>query len=274
MKPNQFFVLHSAMALVSIIPFRVHAQSTVVQTDLAGIQADFNAMQGFTRIIFMGDPTCGGCIGHANDLRNYIFNQCDNPDLRAMIVWAHVSGFPSTYPDAVNQSNLWSDSRVSFYWDTLAPDVAYGFGYEVTWSGCNYNWDFSAVYTDSITWPNTFPPAPYYCMSKSGCCNTYSIASEKNQLTTLGECAAPSAVADVADPSGLMLYPNPSHDFIMLNAGIRELPVTVEVIGPVGQRIAIQVEGDHIDVSSLPPGMYLLRLPHGHGAYSLTFIKY
>ena len=193
--------------LIATFSFRSSAQ-TVTDINLPGLKTNFNSKLGLTRIVFLGDPTCPGCIASVADLKT-LFNQCNNPDLRAMIVWIHVQGWSSVKSDAVTQSASWTDSRVTFYWDSLW-DISYGFGYQGGWAGCNWAWDIQMIYTDTAKWNGTYPPAPFYCMSKTGCCNAYNSTNLKNQLVNLGGCTASAIAEPYSQQKGLKVSPNPA----------------------------------------------------------------
>ena len=243
---------------------------TVSPIDVNGLKANINSLQGFTRIVFMGDPTCPGCIASVNDLRNYIFNICDNPDLRGLIVWLHVSGFSSTMNNAVTQSSFFSDSRVSFYWDSLATDIAYAFGYQSGWSGCTYAWDISMIYPAGVTWTGTYPPAPYYCISKTGCCNTYSIISERNQLIALGACYDATGVDENLSPlSGPMVFPNPVSS--RLNISCKNFS-SAELFSVDGRKV-LRTQQAVVDVASITKGIYFLKIISGNKSFVSKIIK-
>jgi len=278
MKRKLLFLI---LSISFIGALQVKAQ-TVTIIDLAGLQTEFNSMQGFTRIIFLGDPTCGGCIASANNLRNSIFNYCDHPDLRGMIVWLHVSGFSSTLSNAIAQSALWSDPRVSFYWDSLATGIRSGFGYQSGWSGCNYAWDISMLYSSAATWSGTYPPAPYHCMSKTGCCNPWSITNQLNQVLALGACHNTAGVNENSSSlPGLTISPNPAADELVVwssEFGDRSM----EVYDAIGQRVLqsqISPEASglksqiSIDVSSLESGIYFVHVRGEKGAAVGKFVK-
>ncbi len=258
MKNLHLMILRTTFLLFGLLPGITTAQPVVTSTDLAGLKTAFNSLQGYTRILFMGDPTCGGCMGHANDLRNQILNQCDNPDLRMMIVWANVPGFTSVYGDAVNQAGLWSDSRASFFWDTLPPDVANGFGFQGGWSGCNYAWDFSTVYLDTASWAGIYPPAPYYCISKTGCCNSYSIMNEKNQLNAAGACTATRINESFTAHSGIEIFPNPASNEIHINIPPK-ISFDVSIFNALGVLVSKTQNHSLIDISFLACGIYVVQ---------------
>ena len=59
--------------------------------------------------------------------------------------------------------------------------------------------------------------------------------------------------------NGVMVYPNPAHDFITISL---ENPVTSQIalMNIHGQLINVRVENNRIDVSNLPAGVYLLKI--------------
>ena len=265
-------LLTSVALMMLAIQFNASGQK-VTNINVAGLKAEINSLHGFTRIVFIGDPVCPGCVASANDLRNHIFNQCKNPDLRGLIVWLHVSGFSSTMNSAIAQSSAWSDTRVSFYWDSLATDIAYAFGYQNTWSGCNYAWDISMIYPDTTTWTSKYPPAPFYCISKTGCCNTYNILNEKNQLIGLGECSVTAITEYISSQSDLKFFPNPVSDFITLSFESKNEKTELQIFNSLGESV-IEIKNEiRIDVSDLPIGIYLARVKQDDRFYSVKFVK-
>lgn len=127
-----------------------HAQ-TVMDVDASGLRTEFNNLKNYPRIVTIVDPLCSGCIAHASDLRNFLYSQCNNPDLRGMIVWVKTPGFPSTKSDAIDQASLWSDPRITHYWNTPIDDIPYTFA-NATGISCSYAWDISLMYEDSVEW--------------------------------------------------------------------------------------------------------------------------
>ncbi len=245
---------------------------TVTDINLPGLKTKFNSLQGLTRIIFLGDPTCPACIQTVADLKTNIFNQCNNPDLRGLIVWIHVQGWSSVKSDAVNASAGWSDSRVTFYWDSLW-DISYGFGYQGGWAGCNWAWDIAMIYPDTSTWPGTYPRAPFYCGSKTGCCNGYNITTLKNQLNAIGECTA-SGITEPVLKDDFSIWPNPATGQISL-----ELPKdkgkssVIELFNMLGESVMKPTDPSKIDVSKLPKGVYSVVVDQGEKKYTARFVK-
>ena len=129
------------------------------------------------------------------------------------------------------------------------------------------------IYTDGAMWTGTYPPAPYHCMSKTGCCNAWNIINQRNQLTGLGECMATAIDAYHPLQPGLNVFPNPVSDFITLNDGTGHAPVQVQVISILGNSIIESRNQDRIDVSSLQPGIYFLRIKQDNKIYSARFVK-
>ena len=191
---------------------------------------------------------------------------CDNPNLVGLIVWIHKNGFNSTMANAVAQSALWTDPRVFFYWDSLATDIGYGFGMQVAWSGCTYAWDISMIYPAGVTWTGTYPPAPYYCISKTGCCNTYNIINERNQLNALGACYDATGIEE--NSSSLFvpaIFPNPVSS--TLNIASKNFSYA-ELFSVDGKKV-LETHHAVTNVSSLSGGIYLVKITSGND----TFIR-
>ena len=80
----------------------------------------------------------------------------------------------------------------------------------------------------------------------------------------------------LATPETVSLYPNPSHDFLIIR-GITQEVVDSFVIDIVGRSTYIRLEkvqGWHkADISTLSGGMYLLRVSEGNEVHQFKFIK-
>ncbi len=254
--------------------FSASSSAQVTDVDLPAFKNIFNSYQGYTRIVFLGDPTCPGCIATASDLRNSIFGNCNNPNLRGLIVWIHVQGFNSVKNDAITQCALWSDPRVTCYWDSLW-DISYAFGYQGGWAGCNWAWDIDMIYTDVANWTGTYPPAPYYCMSKTGCCNSYNVSALQTQLNALAACSS-AGVADLfVNSHGLIVSPNPGTDVITLSwpGATARKNSRLSIFNALGEAVLQTSDTPKTDISGLPPGLYSILLSDGNNIYSARFLK-
>lgn len=78
----------------------------------------------------------------------------------------------------------------------------------------------------------------------------------------------PKPLPTAINPGEILLYPNPAEDFIQL-AGAQDVAVhSIHVYNSTG-KIALQLSGStRVDVSSLPPGVYLVRVHTDKGAFA------
>ena len=70
----------------------------------------------------------------------------------------------------------------------------------------------------------------------------------------------------------LELFPNPANTYITISGGI---PLSFEVINATGQILISQEKNtaNVIDISSIPAGLYLIRVVTENGPSTLKFIK-
>lgn len=269
-------LLTPAVYFLIACSLNLSAQTTVTDITAAGLQTDFNALNGNTRIIFIGDPNCGACVAHVNNLMTMVFAQCNNPNLRGMIVWVNTSSIGTSYnalkSDAVTEAGFYNDPRVQFYWNTPTDDIPQAFG-NASWTGCVYTWDISMVFSDTTTWTGTSPSAPYYCTSKIvNCCTAYNMTNEYNMIVANADCSA-SAITDFfSSQTPFKIYPNPVADqatFVM-NTLHSEKPTRLEIRSLDGTLVyKEQVDKNilpwNVNTSSFAQGIYYCRIVNDNG---------
>lgn len=81
----------------------------------------------------------------------------------------------------------------------------------------------------------------------------------------------PTTGIDETAVNGLSIYPSPATDRLVVNMPLIGLEVSVTDIS--GRTLDVKVSDQEIDVSSLPLGMYFLRLGNGNGIKTMKFIK-
>jgi hypothetical protein len=73
------------------------------------------------------------------------------------------------------------------------------------------------------------------------------------------------------DESGISLYPDPANDRLFI-AGLSQ-SATVSISDMTGRICSTPMLGSQIDVSALPPGIYLLRIQDSGGSVVRKFVK-
>jgi hypothetical protein len=261
-------IIYYFIASMSVLPFQGMAQTTVTDADGSVIKGEFNSLKNYHRVVTVVDPLCSACRAHANDLRNVVFNQCNNPDLRAIIIWVKTPGFLSTKSDAINQASLWSDTRVKHFWNTPVDDIPMILA-AAAWTGCTYAWDISLFYAPGAEWTATHPPAPEYCMAKvAGCCNSYSIGSFKMAIDNAAACTG-LGIPEKTVVNDLVLFPNPARSELHINSGLfhGEGSARVEIRSLSGQVVVntlVYLDENHefakLNLPVLDAGMYLFSI--------------
>ena len=83
---------------------------------------------------------------------------------------------------------------------------------------------------------------------------------------------SPEAI-DVAEQSDIVYYPNPVNDILHV-ALDGDIVLRASAISILGQCLPVDVKGNDIDVTNLPPGFYTLRIStFGNKIYNLNIIK-
>lgn len=81
-----------------------------------------------------------------------------------------------------------------------------------------------------------------------------------------------TSTTSMARLSALQLSPNPATNYLHLSLSLNKLPY--EVFDTRGNRVMEGIHsGDAIDISSIPPGLYVIRLLSGREIFSQTFQK-
>ncbi|MCH8330702.1 MAG: T9SS type A sorting domain-containing protein [Bacteroidetes bacterium] len=196
--------LLSFVLILGLLSPNLYAQLETNDLEWEALITEFNAIQNNPTIVSIYGVNCPPCRTHRDDIRDQIFGQCDNPDLRWLVIWFEDPGHPAVRNDAVSQALLTTDSRVTQWWyiehqpNTAKNDsIAHLYG-TASWLSC-YSWDISMLYDVGVGWSGVNAPTADYCMSKSGCCNTYSISNFKFQVDQLDVCVADTTSVPVAD---------------------------------------------------------------------------
>lgn len=105
--------------------------------------------------------------------------------------------------------------------------------------------DFQSTFTYAI-----IPPG-------SGGFETLHIEKPNGDYAIYGE--VPPLSLDSNSLDTFFIYPNPASDVLYLNGKIQEIKA-IAAYNLSGQKMNIKMEGDKIDVSEMPPGLYFLEI--------------
>jgi len=275
-----------------IIIFFFSAQVTYAQlqpTDLDynTLKQEFNALLDKPVILSILGVNCPPCRTHRDDIRNQIFNQCDNPDLNWIVIWFEDPGHPALRNDAVNQANLTTDTRVKQWWyeehqstTSKNDSICYDFG-KASWLSCLYPWDISMIFDSGIEWTGVDPPNPSYCMAKiASCCNSFSIVNFKTQVDNLDICDAsiPSGIHNHSLNESVKIYPVPVRDELNVDLnGIMDFS-SLTIYNNKGQlvykkdRLETRTAILKIDVKSWVNGIYYMNIESQTGIISKRMV--
>jgi len=270
-----------ALALLFVMQPMGIAQN-VTDIDTAGFRTLFNSLSNKPRIVAILDARCGACKLHRDDLRDVIFNQCDDPDLTGLIVWVKTNSFNTVKSDAETQGLLWTDNlnRVQQFWATTTNEFPDGFG-SFSWMSCNYPWDISMLFDAGVTWNGTEPGAPTHCTAKiSGCCNSYNINNLKTAVESINACTqGSSSVNEGSQPVKMKMIPNPTNGIFEIELSIDKDLVVVCIINLMGQETVLEKVDNmagliQFDLSAYPNGIYFVRLKYDNRYVTQKLIKY
>ena len=160
---------------------------------------------------------------------------------------------------------------VLFTYDTIPNEAGYNFTYTGSADADSVIWDFGDGQTG-------FGFNPYHFFAESG---IYTVcATAFNACGSDSVCIAIDALGSVGLQSikgfeEIRLYPNPARDVVYID---NALPGTrVDLINAVGQNLGssiLQSNNAKINVSSLPPGFYLLKFTGSDGQTGFArFVK-
>jgi hypothetical protein len=205
---------------------------------------------------------------------------CNNPDLRWLIVWIEDTDHPATRSNAVTQAAEITDSRVKQWWakehsaSTPKNDsMCYKFGGAV-WLGCKYPWDISILFRKGIEWVGTDAPFPAYCMSRTSCCNIYNITKFKDELEKRNGCDTGAvSVFEISNDleNNMVISPNPAENDIQINWSSNLKSNTLSVFTLSGKKLYEEdltnnsTNQRSIQVTEWEAGIYFARLQTANG---------
>lgn len=190
-------------AFIGVVAIRQASAQSLEPNDLdwATLITEFNLVQDKPTIVSILSTNCPPCVAHRNDIMNNVLNQCDNPDLRWLIIWfedpfpGHASTRAQTEVRAAELQDNLGNCRVKQWWyqehQPFQPkndSVAYLYGN--SWLTCNYPWDMTILYDSGVSWTGMDPPNGDYCIIRGSCpsCNFYNISGFKTQVDLLNVC--------------------------------------------------------------------------------------
>ena len=274
---RNFWLTLVPLIAISSVSF---AQTIVTDIDTATFRTIFNANSDKTRIAAIFDPKCPQCVGHANDLRTQVYDQCDNTELVGMIIWLRTTGFLTLKSDAEAEASLWSDSRVQHYWATNIDEFPNAFA-TFSWIGCVYAWDISMLFSVGSVWNGAEPTTTDWCTAKiAGCCNSYSMSNLKNAVDNLTACGILDSPDEQQDEHTVRITPNPNSGILTIDLD-RQLKdqVNVAFFNSVGQKISskesqLNNSSVQFDITEYPKGIYFVRIESGSDIITRKLIKY
>lgn len=133
---------------------------TLLDDQSSPLREDFNHSKGLVRLLFVVDPTCGGCLRGMDDVNKDLLAETQDPRLQTFVV--HVPVIGATRTDVTPSMKLLQNPNVSHYWNEsgafgreLAKAVGLKRGDELV-----YAWDVWLIYGPEAMWEGTSPPRP------------------------------------------------------------------------------------------------------------------
>lgn len=139
---------------------------TELDDESSQLREDFNRAAGSVRLLFVVDPTCGGCLRGLDDMNDDLLSKTENPRLRTFVV--HVPVIGATNSDVAPATQLLQNPNVTHYWNASG-----AFGRELAKAvgltrgdALVYAWDVWLIYGPEAVWGNAGPPQPRYLMQQ------------------------------------------------------------------------------------------------------------
>lgn len=193
-----------------------------LDAELTQLKADFNAMTGKLRLVFISGPSCGICLRGMDDLNEAIVASIQNdPRIHTFVLQVPTLGAEEKHAAAAVP--LMPGHRVNHYWDpegNSGAEFMDALGIEV------YAWDVWMVYEPGARWKTgTHPPPPTFWQHQLGSLPDESrldpdsfAAAIRERLAELPDASEDSRVAaaqrsdpgilSVAQPRGVMIRSN------------------------------------------------------------------
>lgn len=128
------------------------------------LREDFNHSKGSVRLLFVVDPTCGGCLRGMDDVNKDLLAETRDPRLKTFVV--HVPVIGATRENVVPSKKLIQNQNVTHYWNQSGE-----FGSQLSRAvGLKrhdahvYAWDVWLIYGPEAVWYDAAPPRPLLLM--------------------------------------------------------------------------------------------------------------
>jgi ligand-binding sensor domain-containing protein len=177
-------------------------------------------------------------------------------------------------------------------YDTSNSSMEYSAVYTILWDACDNIWCGGAWlhHFDHTAWtsyedaylPDYHVESIYEdCSGAIWVATLEGVARFSNDCSTSPDCSTsslcvPKAALPDAAVKDVLIYPNPVSDYltITVDAGLANSDIVVwDLIG--AERLSENLTGatTHLDLSDLPPGMYIIQISSPNGSYQQRFIK-
>lgn len=124
------------------------------------LREDFNQSKGAVRLLFVVDPTCGGCLRGMDEMNKDLLAKTADPRLQTFVV--HVPVIGATSADVAPSMKLLQNANVKHYWNASG-----AFGRELAKAvglrqgdALVYAWDVWLIYGPEAVWDGVSPPQP------------------------------------------------------------------------------------------------------------------
>ncbi|MCS6990741.1 MAG: T9SS type A sorting domain-containing protein, partial [Chitinophagales bacterium] len=195
------------------------------------------------------------------------------PKYRALLNSIHSGCFVScpqncTTPTGWNTTHITSTSA-KVHWQSVTCAIKYNIRYRPVGSGSWKNTSAKQSKT-SKKLKNLLPGTQYEWQIRSRCSDSPLITSDysPSQFFT----TTPARPEGIEQPCVVAVYPNPVSNQLFIG-GCGDVAAQYAILNLQGQRVQTGLLDSWIDVSSLPAGMYFVRLSCLGNIYMLSFIK-
>lgn len=239
-----------------------------------------------------GDTLCSGTpvslltTGYVGNVQwQSSFTTNNFTDVPAAVSPSYIGAIPqTTYFRIIATSGTCTDtSLVKKIIVTPAPEANFNFnvsGRKVTFNSAGTSGDVTSFdwnFDDGSTHSNEVNPVHNYaidgtyhvCLSvKNGSNCSFTICKDVT-------VTSPTSVHDISNDAGLMVYPNPVSDYLIIKGSLLNATVTVQNV--LGQTLFSERFSDEpsatINMSALAPGIYLLNVISKEGEFVRRVIK-
>lgn len=142
------------------------SQAGYVELDdqFEALREDFNQANGSVRLLFVVDPTCGGCLRGMDDVNKDLLAESRDPKLKTFVV--HVPVIGATRENVVPSKKLIQNPNVTHYWNQsgeFGSQLSRAVGLKRDDANV-YAWDVWLIYGPEAVWQGVAPPRPLLLM--------------------------------------------------------------------------------------------------------------